>query len=194
MRYAKIIVKNNYEKRGDLVLRSYIRALKKINESRLLDGDNAVIYGVVNENGEFHELFTNEIIDFDEYIYVNIEEIFDVAMMPDDRKELLTRVMQKVLFRKERVFLDFEVSSLQDLSDDRYVEMEAYEKGLSGIIPYPRLSENDEQLYGVAFDVLALKIRAIKKIRRLDRCSSRDEYDIENYEALPRTKGQYVKR
>ena len=63
MKYAKIVVKNNYEKRGDLVLRSYIRALRKINEERLLDGENALIYGIIDDENKFHELFTDEIIE-----------------------------------------------------------------------------------------------------------------------------------
>ena len=32
MKYAKIIIKNNYEKKGDIVLRSYIRALKRVGK------------------------------------------------------------------------------------------------------------------------------------------------------------------
>ena len=63
MSFARIKIKNNYEKRGDLVLRSYIRALKKAKANLLLDGDDAYVYGVVDKNGTFHELFTKETLN-----------------------------------------------------------------------------------------------------------------------------------
>ena len=44
MEYVRIVVKDNYEKRGDLVLRSYIRGLKKINANVLLS--NSIMPGV----------------------------------------------------------------------------------------------------------------------------------------------------
>ena len=81
MEYAKIVVKNNYEKRGDLVLRSYVRALRKIQEGRLLDGDNACIYGVIDDEKKFHELFTNIVIDYDDYVLVYVVEILNLMLM-----------------------------------------------------------------------------------------------------------------
>ena len=93
MEYAKIIVKNNYEQRGDLVLRSYIRALRKVQEGRLLDGDNAAIYGVIGRDGQFYELFTNKVINYDEYVIVTIDEIFDVASMDESRKRMLNKII-----------------------------------------------------------------------------------------------------
>ena len=50
MSYAKITVKSDYEKRGDLVLRSYVRGLQKIEADLLLDNDKAYIYGIVDLN------------------------------------------------------------------------------------------------------------------------------------------------
>ena len=55
MNYAKIVVKSNYEKRGDLVLRSYIRAIKKLKVNALLcndltsDIEKAYIYGEIKD-------------------------------------------------------------------------------------------------------------------------------------------------
>lgn len=175
MEYAKIEVKSNYDKRGDLVLRSYVRALKKVEESRLLSGNSAFIYGIVDDNNDFHELFTNEIIDFDDYVYVDFDEIFNVQTMPNNRKELMKKIMEKVLFRKEKIFFDFEISTPEEASMDHYVEMDAYEKHLSDIEPYPHLSPLDDQSYMMAYDSLVHKINAIKNMRN-------------------KTKGQYVKK
>ena len=194
MKYAKIIVKSNYDKRCDLVLRSYVRALKKIGESRLLSGDNAFIYGVIDDNNVFHELFTNEVIDFDEYVYVDVDELFEVANMSDARRELMTKIVQKVLFKNPKVYLDFDVTTLEEQSQDHYVEFEAYENHLSGINPYPRLLPTDDQSYMMAYDILRHKIEAIKKMRQLDRKTGIDEYDINNYESISHTGGQYVKK
>ena len=185
MEYAKIIVKNNYEKRGDLVLRSYIRAMRKIHEGRLLDGDNAVIYGVVN-NGEFHELFTNRVINHSDYIYVNIDEIFDVAMIDKDRKLLLNKIMRKVLFN-EKVNLDFEVSTMEELFSDRTVEIDAYEKRLSRIHPYARLNEGDPNN---DYDNFFRKLEEIKEMKRID---NKKEDEFSGYEILDHTI-QYVKK
>ena len=183
MRYAKIIVKNNYEQRGDLVLRSYVRALKKIREGRLLDGDNAIIYGVINDDGKFYELFTNEVIDYDNYVYVDIEEIFDTYTMPNNRKELLKKLIEKVLFEKEND-LNIEISTIEDLANDRAIEFDAYNNFLSRINPYMRLSEMEEKKYN-AYNSFIEKIKELKKISKHDYKVDIDEYDVLNYYQRP---------
>ena len=46
MEYAKIIVKGDYNTRGDLVLRSYIRALIKIKAVELLENGRDIEYAL----------------------------------------------------------------------------------------------------------------------------------------------------
>ena len=180
MEYAKIVVKSNYDKRGDLVLRSYVRALKKVNAKLMLDGDKAFIYGVVDDNGKFHELFTNEVINYEDYDLASVDEIFDATMISNDKKKILEMIIGKVLFEKD-INIDFEISSMEDLAKDRAVEFDAYDRFLSRINPYMRLSEDNQKMYNSYNDFL-YKIDQLKVMKRLDsREKEVDSYSIYDY-------------
>ena len=173
MEYAKIIVKNDYEKRGDLVLRSYIRALKKAGKAGelLLNGDEGIIFGVIDLDGNF-----NNIIDYNGHSkltqseYNNLCDIF--VNLEDEKVSLLQNIMEAVLF-DEKIDLGFDVSTMEELSKDRYVEFDAYNDYLSRIDPFPKLSDNDDLRLPYAFNILSFKIKAIKEIQRID---SNDSY------------------
>ena len=167
MRCAKIVVKNNYEKRGDLVLRSYIRALRKINAGVFLDGDNAVIYGIVDNSGIFHELYTDEVIDYDNYLPVIAEELYRPLDMNEEKKALIKKIINKVLFGKN-VDLDIEISTIEELSEDRAIEFDAYNNYLSRINPYQRLNtSNPDSLND--YNNFSRKLEEIKVMKELDR-------------------------
>lgn len=184
MEYAKIVVKYNYEKRGDLVLRSYIRTLKKIQEGRLLDGDNGFIYGIIDEDKKFHELFTNQVINYDDYFLVDAVEIFDIATMPDNRKEFLKKIMENVLFGKN-IDPDYDISSVEELAKDRAVEFDAYNNCMSRINPYQRLGEKSYESYN-DYNIFLRKIEEINIIKKRDNIEiERDEYEVRSY--IPRT-------
>ena len=144
MEYAKIIVKSDYEKRGDLVLRTYIRALKAIKpiSDRLLDGDNAFIYGIIDDKGLFHEVFTGEVIDYRDYVSVDEDEMILVCIRNKEEKELFKAINLKTLFNKD-IKLGFEISTMDDLAKDRAIESNAYDKFLSRINPYHRLNNGE---------------------------------------------------
>lgn len=186
MNYAKIVVKNNYAKRGDLVLRSYIRALSKIKAELLLDGDSAFIYGIIDEKGKFHELFTKEIIDYEYFTYIPHEEYLELCRLPESEAKEIEKVIANVLFGKARDF-DFEISSIEDLARDRAVEFDAYDKFLSRINPYMRLSDNNQELYN-AYNNFQYKIDQLKVMRNLDNHTRDvDLYDIYEYvEEVPK--------
>ena len=185
MKYAKIIVKNNYEKRGDLVLRSYIRAIKKANAGKLLDGENALIYGVIDDNNNFHELFTNRVINYDNYVPVSIEELVEADIISDNKKALLKKIMDKVIFG-ERVDVGFEISSMEDLAKDRAVEFAAYDKFLTRINPYLRLSEYDNQDLYNAYNNFLYKVREVMLINGINNeIQNYDEYDVDRYQERP---------
>ena len=189
MKYAKIVVKSNYEKRGDLVLRSYVRALKKVGEKGFLDGDNAFIYGVIDDNNRFHELFTNEIIDYDNYVLVDVDEIFDAYYTRDEHYELLNKIMHKVLFDKNNN-LDLEISTMEELAEDRSIEFDAYDSFLSRINPYMRLSSDNQELYN-AYNNFLYKIEQIKIMKRIDQ-AKRDVDSYEVYDYLERPEEEIV--
>ena len=186
MNYAKIVVKDNYEKKGDLVLRSYIRALKKIKSKLLLDGDKAYIYGKIDENGKFHELFTKEIIDYDNYEAASVDEVLGLVYLPLTQIDQIKKIINNVLFGRNIDF-DFEISSIEELAQDRTVEFQAYLNFLSRINPYMRLGEEENQEKYNAYNNFQYKINQLKAMRR-DIVSKvdYDEYDVSYYHERPR--------
>lgn len=179
MKYAKIIVKNNYEQRGDLVLRSYIRALRKIKANRFLDENKAFIYGTVSDNNSFFEMFTREKIDYDNYIVVSQEEYLNAYSSKADIREL-PKVIQKVLFNKD-VDLNFEISDIKELTEDNSVEYEAYLKSMSPINPIGESNEfrMSAYLHNECNNFLH-KVEEIKKMEKAYSLCSMDEHKKEN--------------
>lgn len=176
MEYAKIIVKSDYDKRADLVLRSYIRALIKSNikellseligeyEGPYLNGDRAYIYGIVDDNGIFHELFTGNIIDYDGYEFVSENEYNKIMNLDEDKKDIIRKIIEKVLFRKEND-LSITVSNMQELNVDKEIEFYAYDRCFSLINPYHFLVKD---LSRDDYDNFLCKIENVKKMKRLD--------------------------
>lgn len=199
MDYAKIIVKSNYDKRGDLVLRSYVRALKKVGKvgELLLNNDEALIFGVVDLEGNFHELFTNNVIDYKDHSKLTKNEYESLCQifvdLSDAEVELLQSVMENVLFDEKRD-LGFEVSTGEELSVDRFVEFDAYNNYLSRIDPFPKLGHDDDLKRAFAFNMLSYKLQAIKEMQRLDAKDSYDQYDIINYESIGKQRGAYKRK
>lgn len=187
MDYAKIIIKSDYEKRGDLVLRSYIRALKRVGKvgELLLNGDEAYIFGVVDPNGLFHEFFTNNVIDYQDHTKLTDDEyesLYGILIdITEDEVDELKDVMESVLFGEKRD-LGFEVSTMEELSQDIYVEFEAFNHYLSRINPFQRLLPEEDQSYYNAYNSLYYKVKAHNRMKELDEITSYDEYDISNYE------------
>ena len=174
MSFARIKVKNNYEKRGDLVLRSYIRALKKVNANLLLDGDDAYIYGVVDKNGTFHELFTKETFKYDYYEIIPLDACLDLTLLSPKRLEKLKLIVEHFIFGHDDI--DFEVSTIEELAEDRAIEFEAYNNGLSRINPYNRL--NDNKSYN-DYDNFFRKLEESEKMIEHDlKYTDIDEYEV----------------
>lgn len=162
MRYGKIVVKSNYEKKGDLVLRSYVRAMQKANLNAFLEGENGIIYGEINEDGLFHELLTNKVIDYDDYEELtlsDIERLFNKEVWDID---IARNIIRKIIF-KENVKLDFEVSTMEEKAKDRAIEFEAYDKFLSKINPYMRLGDVQEDDNYFNYDNFSYKCKVLKK-------------------------------
>ena len=139
--YGKIIIKNDYEQEGDLVLRSYIRALKKINALMLLDGDTAIIYGSIDDDNKFHELLTDKVIEYDKVLRITEDDEKRLSELSYFDIEKVKMIIEKVIFNKD-IKLDFEISNMEELAMDRFIEFEAYSNGLSAINPYSRLEED----------------------------------------------------
>ena len=104
MEFAKIVVKDNYENEGDLVLKSYIEALKKNNLNLLLglnlftNAETAYIFGIIKEDNKFHEFFTDRIIDYDNYVIVPDDGVIPLKYLPKEQVEEIREVLYQVIF------------------------------------------------------------------------------------------------
>ena len=190
MKYAKIIVKSNYEKRGDLVLRSYIRALRKYNLGALLDGENAFIYGIVDDNNKFHELFTNNVIDYDNCIMINIEEYFEIINALSKKAGVYNEIIKNVLFN-DKLSSDFEISTMEDLAKDRAIEFEAYNRYMSRINPYQRVSDENPKSFN-DYNNFLRKVEEINVMKKMDQQKiEKDEYEVSSYQPKPPIEEDY---
>ena len=177
MNYAKIVVKDDYQRRGDLVLRNYIRALRKIDAKELLSGRDAYIYGRVDNEGIFHELFTGKDIGFNRFEYASLDEILRIASLDKEKVNKIRKIIKAILFN-ENIEFDFEISNSCELAEDRKIEFQAYNEFLSRINPYKRLNDKDSSDYN---DFLR-KIDEIKTIEKYDSIERDfDAYDIDSY-------------
>lgn len=138
MRYAKIIVKNDYEKRGDLVHRELIRAFKKMELDSLIMDDQIVIPGIISDKeNTFYLPFTGDIVEYHQYEEI-LEDEFKLLLssLNIEKQKILNLLLRKYIFR-ENVNLE-DVSDKKDLADDRRVELNGYFKGFSTINPYQK--------------------------------------------------------
>ena len=164
--YAKIVVKNEYKKKGDLVFRPLKRAYEMINANKLMRLGNAFIIGTVNRDGEFIEFFTNKPIDYDGYesiSYGDVEEILR-NLKKEDIKNIQS-VIRKFVFN-ERIFLPYEnhdyiAQDIKNRDIDLKIANKAYEDGLSLINPFDKENLN-------AYNDFQCLIQNAKKIREED--------------------------
>lgn len=135
MQLAKIKIKKDYNEKGDFVFRPLIRGYEKIGANSLLDDDGAVLIGYIKDD-MFYELFTNSRIMLDNYEPMNWDEFVQRTggLDPVNTKKIKS-IIEICLFNAY-MDLDFDISNSKELSDDRYVEFDAYNKGLSSINPY----------------------------------------------------------
>jgi hypothetical protein len=109
MNYAKIIVKNEYENDGDLVLSNYIEAIKKANINILLglnlftNMETAFIFGIIKEDNRFHELFTDRIIDYDNYEIVPEDGVIPLRYLSKEEVVKIRQIMNRVIFTEENI-------------------------------------------------------------------------------------------
>ena len=99
-----------------------------------------------------------------------------LTSLPNDLISKIYKITQCTLFDCD-MGIDFEISTMEELAQDRKVEFDAYDMFLSRINPYQRL-ENNLQGYN-DYNSFSRKIEEIKKMRELDQKKpSYDEYEV----------------
>lgn len=131
---GKITVKNNYEQKGDLVYRPLVRAYLKHGFDSFIEGENVLLLGIVKDN-VFYELFTGDVISYSNYDILDEEEFGNIIdKLSVEKVKLLKKVINNYVFKKDK---DYENENIiDDLSYDRSIEFDAYNRNLTGINPY----------------------------------------------------------
>ena len=179
MEYAKMTIKSDYRQRGDLVLRSYIRAMIKTLTPELLDINNdyeklinykgpylcdidkAYIYGIVDDNGVFYEIFTWQAIPYANYELISMEEFNDIiSNFPFNKIEEIKNVIEEIVFDKNKK-VDYSSQFIEELARDRAIEFEAYYNYLTNVNPY------EEPLNG--YNDFMYKCKSLRKTRGVKR-------------------------
>lgn len=156
--FAKVIVKNDYQKKGDLVFRPLLRAYNEIGVKALIERGNALLVGMVDRDGIFHELFTGNEFFCADYKEMDVGDIYEI------KKELssedivnIQNVINRLIFKKKvdvkqddtivyegvnAPDYQDELQKIKENDEDLKVEAKAYQNGLSLIDPYDKENLN----------------------------------------------------
>lgn len=156
--FAKIIVKNDYQKKGDLVFRPLLRAYNEIGAEALMERGNALLIGMVDRDGIFHELFTGNEFYCANYKEMDMGDIYEITRdLPKGINQKINNVINSLIFKKKVEIKpndgivyeginapDYqdELQKIKENDEDLKVEARAYENGLSLINPYDKENLN----------------------------------------------------
>lgn len=135
MFFGKIVVKDNYEKRGDLVFRPLIRAYSALGLDSFFENDDAILLGIIEDNN-FYELFTWKKINYSNFEIIDASRFEEImSNMPLEKARLLKKTINDLIFNKHEE-KEITSSSIEELAHDRAIEFQAYDKALTDINPY----------------------------------------------------------
>ena len=143
MIFAKIVVKGDYQEKGDLVFRPLVRAYKEIGANSLIEGESAILLGVVDKNGVFHECFTREIINYSKYEELNnSDDQKYLGNLSQEQVSLLSSRIKELLFNERKIDYSDVKKAMEEDANDRSIEKKAYDDGLSMVNPYDKENPN----------------------------------------------------
>jgi len=135
MFFGKIVVKENYEKRGDLVFRPLIRAYNALGLDSFFENEDAILLGIIEDNN-FYELFTWKKIEYSNFEIIDSSRFEEImSNMPLEKARLLKKTINNLVFNKHEE-KEMTSSSIEELAHDRAIEFQAYDKALTDINPY----------------------------------------------------------
>ncbi len=163
MLFYKIYLVNPYDTENQIGNRPLLRGYIKSGVNSLIENGVPFILAYVDDGLFIREFFTTEFIkkvNFCNMPFAGPEEIlkfndlarFEVKsiskdelfnLLPLKKNADFIKVLQKTLFNVDN---DFELSTPEDLSGDRFVQLSAYQDGLTTIDPYSDSYMNSEAL------------------------------------------------
>ena len=127
---GKIIVKSDYENKGDLVYRPLVRAYLQNGFINFMQKDKVFLLGII-KNGVFYELFTRKVIPTTKYEEISVHEFKSlIDSLSEEQIEELKMTINDSLSGNDTH------STMEELATDRAVEFDAYNNDLSKINPY----------------------------------------------------------
>lgn len=135
MFFAKIVVKNNYKEKGDLVYRPLLRVYAKLKTAYNVMDDDVPLLGFVVDN-DFFELTTWRKIPDAEYVIISKEEFETIiSNLKIENLRLLRELIEFSIFN-ESSKIDYGISTIEDLILDRKIDYDAFNNFLTDINPY----------------------------------------------------------
>ena len=132
---ARIIVKNEYEEKGDLVFRPLIRSFIENGISLIVDNNKAMILGLVQDD-VFYELSTWKPIHYSGYEIISSEEFGKIIdNLSVENLHVLRKIINELVFYKNDD-MHINPGMIEELARDRGIEFTAYNESLSIINPY----------------------------------------------------------
>lgn len=151
MIFYKIYLINNFETENEISNRPLARGYEKVGAQQELINEHPAIIVFIDSNMLVHEFYTGDFLrkynitgDVKDSSILTFNDLsqFNFDLIPEEeigkysslRKNLeLRKVIAKVIFNQDN---DFEVSTMEDLAEDRAIQFDAYNKGLTTINPY----------------------------------------------------------
>ena len=153
MLFYKIYLMNPYDTEEEIGNRPLARCFQKTGVSYFIEDCNPFIIAYVDEGLFIRELFTTEflrksnicnkpysesedVLKFNDLVRfkavpITKEELYN--LLPLGANKLFVKAIEKAIFNRDN---DFELSTMEELSEDRYVQLSAYQDGLTTIDPY----------------------------------------------------------
>lgn len=154
---ARIVIKEKYEKKNDLVLRSYVRALRNIGDNPYIEDDKAYLYGIIGDDNKFHELLTGEIIYYSNYEFLDENELKkSMDSVSVNVIYAISQIIKNIIFNKNS---QYDILEMEELAKDRAIEFDAYIKELISHNPY------SEPFNG--YNNFAFKCSEIQKVKKM---------------------------
>ena len=153
MLFYKIYFMNPYDTEGEIGNRPLARCFQKTGVSYYIEDCNPFLVVYIDEGLFIRELFTTDflrksnicnkpyaeaedVLKFNDLVRfkavpITKEELYN--LLPLGANKEFVKAIEKAVFNIDN---DFELSSMEELSEDRYVQLSAYQDGLTTINPY----------------------------------------------------------
>lgn len=142
-KYVKMFFTMDYDTLDSKSRRPLLRAYQKAGVNELIENGCPFVLGYVCD-GMLFDCFTNRQISISgNLVEINDNEFVQIVnSLGNDKAKMVTNII-KVMFFDENINLGFDITDMYEIGDDRRLQWQAYQIGLSDISPYDRDKMND---------------------------------------------------